>query len=278
VSCQGSSTDQPLHTWPVYQCLYAEIDDADKTYLLAGGKWYAIAAEFVAEVDASVRALIATTVDLPEYDDVDEPAYNTRVAAENPGYALMDRQNIRYGAAGSSIEFCDLFSNKMQLIHVKRGSSSKLLSHLFSQGAVSAELFAMEEGFRDLCRARLPPSHRRFVPLARPAYETCEVVFAIITGTSKPLAEALPFFSRINLRSRAQRLRALGYRISLTKIPIHASRAVSTTRRRIRARPPAARIPTLAGVPTHPPQPRIPGNGSPQGRPASRRKRHPAQR
>ncbi len=258
--------------------VYAEIDNADKTYLLSGGKWYAVSASFVAEVNASVQALENKTVELPNYDDTNEATYNARAAAQNPSYALMDRKNIPYGAARSSIELCDLFSDRKQLIHVKRGASSDVLSHLFSQGAVSAEAFAMAADFRDKCRTRLPASHRSLVPKDRPSYDAYEVVFAVITGSLKGLAEALPFFSRINLRNRAQTLRALGYRVSLTKVPVQASAVVSTARSRIRARPPSATVPTLAGAPMHAPPGSLPHPAGLKGRRAPGKRRPPAPR
>ncbi|HEY0552916.1 MAG TPA: TIGR04141 family sporadically distributed protein, partial [Thermoanaerobaculia bacterium] len=36
-----------LHDWPVYRCIYAEIDYSDTSYFLSGGKWYRITKLFI---------------------------------------------------------------------------------------------------------------------------------------------------------------------------------------------------------------------------------------
>ena len=66
----------------------------------------------------------------------------------DPEVAVMDRKNIRYGGGASRIEFCDLFINKRTLLHVKRYGGSSAMSHLFSQGVVSATLFLQDRDFR----------------------------------------------------------------------------------------------------------------------------------
>ena len=84
------------------------------------------------------------TVDLPpwylprgrtEYD------YNSDAAVRRRGYLCLDRNaSVRDPlGARSSLEICDLLGPRNELIHVKRAKGSAPLSHLFSQGLVSAQ-------------------------------------------------------------------------------------------------------------------------------------------
>jgi uncharacterized protein (TIGR04141 family) len=186
---------------------------------------YKVARDFVAEVNDAVGALVTGSLTLPKYDDDSEAAYNQRVAAADLRFALMDRRNIAYGGGRSAVEFCDLFTRNREFVHVKRYGGSAPLSHLFSQGEVSAELFAMEEKFRDKVRNALPASHKPLVPRGRPEPDDFEVVFGVVTPSPKGIADSLPFFSRVNLRNRARALRARGFKVSLVKISVKAKSA-----------------------------------------------------
>lgn len=106
-----------------------------------------------------------------------------------------------------------------QLFHVKRYGQSSILSHLFMQGMVSAELLLSDAQFRLAVNARLPPSHQLDDPNSRPLPSAYEVVFAIGSNEVGPLT--LPFFSRVTLRNVVRSLtQSFGYRVSLTKIRV----------------------------------------------------------
>ena len=134
--------------WSIYQCLYAEIHDGDEIFLLTGGRWYRVAREFVRKVDEDIARLPATAYELPRYSHESEAKYNAIVAKADEEVALMDNEKIWYGGGASQIEFCDLFIQKRILLHVKRYGASSVLSHLFSQGVVSATLFVQDQQFR----------------------------------------------------------------------------------------------------------------------------------
>ncbi len=46
-----------LKKWPLYRCVYAEIDQPDNSYFLSGGKWYRIAKSFVDQVKESIKKI-----------------------------------------------------------------------------------------------------------------------------------------------------------------------------------------------------------------------------
>ena len=221
VFCLDPDGRHARHTWSAYRCLYAELGNEEELFLLTGGQWYQVARPFVQRVDRDVDQLPETRHHLPVYRHDNEAQYNRAVAAGNEGAALMDRKNIRYGGGASAIEFCDLFVEKRALIHVKRYGGSSALSHLFSQGLVSATLFAQDSEFRTQVRERLGPRHRSGVPEGHPRLEEYEVGFAIISRSGGELV--LPFFSKVNLRNVARSLKGLGYSVTLTKIGVEES-------------------------------------------------------
>jgi uncharacterized protein (TIGR04141 family) len=216
VFCLGPDGPHARHKWSAYRCLYAEVRKEGKLFLLSGGQWFEVDQTFVERVDADVETLPETRHSLPPYGHDDEAHYNRSVAQESDAAALMDRKNIRYGGGASAIEFCDLFFDQRALVHVKRYGGSSALSHLFSQGLVSATLFAQDSEFRARVRDKLEPGHRSGVPEEHPRLQEYEVGFAIISRSGGELV--LPFFSKVNLRNVSRTLRGLGYRVTLTKI------------------------------------------------------------
>ena len=43
------------HTWPIYKCLYCEVEESGETYLLTAGRWYQVATGFVQKVNESFK-------------------------------------------------------------------------------------------------------------------------------------------------------------------------------------------------------------------------------
>lgn len=217
IYCIGDD-DQTKDEWSVYRCLYCEIDHGDESFLLSGGKWYQVARSFVDEVNRSFDRIPRIELTLPEYDDDSEGLFLVRAAAGDEFYAHMDQKFIYRGPAGSKVEFCDLFTTDNDLVHVKRYGDSSVLSHLFSQGLVSGELFVVDPEFRREVQDLLPATHKENIPLDRPSPNKFRVVFAIISKSPKPLS--LPFFSRLSLRHATRRLEGFGYRVAIAKIPV----------------------------------------------------------
>jgi uncharacterized protein (TIGR04141 family) len=201
--------------WSIYSCIYSEVEHEGTTYVLSGGGWYRVERDFVASVNSTVAALVAPTW-LPRYADTSEGVYNSRVANASGGtLALVDRKLVRIG--GSPIEFCDLYGAQ-RIVHVKRYGGSEVLSHLFSQGSISGDCFLEDSAFRQNVNAMLPPALQLPDPTRRPDPGDYEIVYAVISRSPKSVDKILPFFSRLNLRNAARRLRLYGYRVSLTKV------------------------------------------------------------
>lgn len=235
--------DMKMNAWSVYRCVYCEVEHGDDTFLLTGGKWYRIETDFVRQVNeffANVPRADAR-LQLPLYDDATEGAYNARVAEADPvKYALMDEKHIMMGGGHSKVEFCDLLANGRVLIHVKRYGGAGVLSHLFSQGMVSGQLFVSDGTFRQKVNEKLPEAFRLRDPAARPNPGDYQIIFAVVSRESGDKL-TLPFFSRLTTRYAVQNLnQGFGYNVALAKIHVTEERAktkrYTSAKRRGRAR------------------------------------------
>ena len=140
-----------VNRWPVFRCLYSEIERDGKTYLLTNGKWYCVSDGFLDRVDAAFAAMPRAAFALPDYTDGSEQAYNTRVGQGGADqYAPMDSVLIPCDGPHGSIEFCDCSLQPPEhIIHVKRYTgSSAPFSHLFAQALTSATTFRRDQAFR----------------------------------------------------------------------------------------------------------------------------------
>jgi hypothetical protein len=117
-----------------------------RRFFLMDGDWFEIGADYVRASREAIGRLFPAmpSVDLPpwylpkgrtEYD------YNSDAAVRRRGYLCLDRNaSVRDPlGARSSLEICDLLGPRNELIHVKRAKGSAPLSHLFSQGLISAQ-------------------------------------------------------------------------------------------------------------------------------------------
>ena len=217
VRCVSAIDGADRQQWSVLRCLVAELNVRHRTYILNESKWYQVDAAFLASIEETIRALPRTTAPLPPFRQRSEGAYNQRVAERDAGrFALMDRRLIRSLGRGR-IEACDLYSRDRQFVHIKRYGGSSVLSHLFSQGVVSAELFLSDRHFRQEFNDLLPAPYRAANPAAAIAPADYEVAYGVITSRGRELQ--LPFFSKVNLRNATRLLRQFGYAVTLTPIP-----------------------------------------------------------
>ena len=207
--------EHEIETWPVYRCMYCEIDHGTNTYLLTNGRWYRINTAFLQRVTDAFDAIPRAAIVLPDYNDTSEADYNTRVGRDQADqFATMDLHPIHMGGH-DQIEFCDLYRRNKKIVHVKRyAGSSAPLSHLCGQAIVSATAFKRDSESRRIVNEELPAEFRPVTAIPDP--HEYEVVFGIVSMSPRPLV--LPLFSRINLKNACGRLEDLGYSASLLKI------------------------------------------------------------
>lgn len=204
------------HSWSFVSCLVGECEYKKRRFILNEGKWYEVETNFLKGVEDFISSIPATDINLPKYADANEGAYNKRAAKKDSAHlTLLDQNFIRYPQHGK-VEICDLYSLDRKFIHVKRYGASSTLSHLFSQGTVSAELMVHEAGFRAQFQEKLSVNYRWGNPDDSIDANKFEVCYAIV---SRPKQEfRLPFFSKISLRAAVRNLHGLGFRVSLKTI------------------------------------------------------------
>lgn len=206
---------------PAYYYVYAEQEHKKRTYVLNNGKWYLIERDFVSDVNEFYKNVPRYKSTLPSFGETDntEGDYNSRVAKEAPEeFALLDKLLITLPGALAPVEACDLYRKPRQFIHVKRYGGSSLLSHLFNQGTVSAELFRGDVRFRKDLNKRLPSRHKIKGIEEVPSPNEYKIVYAVISEYEEDLS--IPFFSKISLRHAVNRLATLGYAVELAKVSV----------------------------------------------------------
>jgi uncharacterized protein (TIGR04141 family) len=152
-----------------------------------------------------------------------EPAYLERYVCD--GRAVVLHPNtVRPFRSTSQVEICDILSRENQLIHIKRHLGARDLSHLFSQGLVSAELLQDDPEFR-IQAAELAEDVSEgtgtvfLVDELRPS--EFSVIFGIIADwRGRTLEEALPLFSKVSLRSCSKVLRGRYFRVGCCRIGV----------------------------------------------------------
>ena len=218
IECLSASSGDAVASWKAYNCIYCEVNN-DGTYILSNGAWYEIERNFAQQVNdefSGFRDGNMAEIEFPNCQKGEhEDKYNERVASGLNAFN-MDRKTVNHGSRYSKIEFCDLLLSDRKLIHVKHYGASSVLSHLFAQGLVSAELFISDPEFRRKVREKLPDAFKPLVPSDKPNSFEYEVVYAIISECENSLD--IPFFSKINLRNAKRRLEMFGYKVSFKKI------------------------------------------------------------
>ena len=203
--------------WKLRDCIVFETDLDGSSHVLSGGRWYQIDQDLAKEVQDFFDK--APKVELPKAEaDETEEFYNKRVAGLDADMICLDRHLIKPTGAATTIEACDFLGRERHLIYVKDKTSSSRLSHLFSQGTVSARVLAIDPPARDSVRAKVEAVQREtgqagyeaILPKADEEFRRSDftVVYAVIASGEKP---RLPFFSLVSFRQVARELEALGY-------------------------------------------------------------------
>lgn len=227
VSCADENHDKVFKSWPIYKCIYAELDHLGQRYILNDGKWYNVNIDFVSRTNAEFKKIDVSSLTLPEYCGGGEGQYNADVCRKLPDvfFLLDDKNKIFHGGGHGQIEVCDLFSINKQLIHVKIYGKSSVFSHLFSQGFVSGQLLQIDAEFRQKIKDKLVHPYSDLITVnTRPAEKEFTIVFAVISDTAGNDLY-MPFFSRVNLNNTAKILKGFGYSVEILKIHVNADYA-----------------------------------------------------
>jgi uncharacterized protein (TIGR04141 family) len=223
VDAYNSSGDLAAESYHLLHYIVADIPYGDRRYVVCAGEWIEVDQDYVIAVQRRIdripditRKLRLDRWDLGVYED--EEVYNEHLG--NRGWKVLDRKNFPIERPNQKVEICDLLTPDKQLLCVKRMTKSSTLSHLFSQGLVSADLLVNNpEGYQD----RVMDYLRELRPDATfGSRDDWTVVYAIATSNRERLSRSLYFFSKVSLDRTAKQLRSLGVNVALARIPFRA--------------------------------------------------------
>jgi len=213
-----SAGDTVTQVHPLLDYAVADFKHRNERFVLSAGQWFRVAADYVAEVQQRIDAIpdVTNSLHLDRWNEgEDEGVYNDRIARSR-GWALLDRSNFPVGGPNQKVEVCDILTPNKEMLCVKRMSKSSTLSHLFSQGTVSAELMAADlKGYRNRLVRSLKKLDRSATFGVR---DDWTIVYAIATDKPGPLADSLYFFSKVSLDQAARRLSSFGFKVALARV------------------------------------------------------------
>jgi uncharacterized protein (TIGR04141 family) len=210
-------SDQVIGSWTIYHALDWETQREGRVYFLADGGWYEIDADYLKRVDARLVEIDKAGIARPDFDPREHEAdYNKRLATHALGRACLDRK-FAYEDEAGKVEICDVFTAEREFVHVKRDFEAEGLSHLFAQGAVSAELFSYRPEYRARLRELLAahPGLAEVVPTTAPDPSSFRVAFGIISEQPDRVPADLPVFSRVHLTQMADLIERMGFKITV---------------------------------------------------------------
>ena len=184
-----------------------------RRFFLLDGTWYEIDATYARAARDEIADLFGSSpsLNLPPWDlsrCPREKDYNLAVPVLRDGYVCLDQEFATNPLGRSSrLEVCDLLGPHDELIHVKRASDSKPLSHVFSQALVSAQSVMHSPDVRKEFASLVERKGlgRRIPESFRPS----KVVFAILLKRGVKLtADTLFPFSQVTLAHTTRALRA----------------------------------------------------------------------
>jgi uncharacterized protein (TIGR04141 family) len=222
------------YQWSVWRCLSGELLVDGQTYVMDDGEFYVVSRDYLAELNGFITKNVpATKLTLPDaLSQWDEGEYNKH-AGKVAELLCMDRRTVRVAQRSTTpVEVCDLLSTSRHLVHVKRKLGSSTLSHLFSQGYVSAELLLTNLEFRVGAAQRIRQAigdrgadHTALggdvdyfgdTPIDAAQFE---ITFAIVADWGKAkLADRLPFFSKVNLRRTVDDLQSRRFKVTHARV------------------------------------------------------------
>ena len=218
ISVYAAGGTAPVDSFNIYSGIVFETTKNHRLFCLIDGDWYKISEGHVEFVNRRAAQIAKSKIKLPKARSKEkESDYNIR-AANDLGASCMDRRMVIYGGGANKIEVCDILTNSPALIHVKRASSSQLLSHLFNQGVISGQ-FLLDEDFRKECSKKADDAYKAIFASPYSAAKVT-IVFGIISKNADKLPDKLPFFSKQSLVNAADLLRKFNYKIELRGIDV----------------------------------------------------------
>lgn len=210
--------------WRVYHCFTFETnlraDDEDRSYVLFAGHWYSVDRNFKRQVEARFQAIPRVDIIGPT-ECRNERELIANLVEHREDLLCLDQVKINpLGVRYANIEPCDFLSSDKQFIHLKDGHSSGPISHLWSQGVVSAEALVSDADFRKKLRSVVRELRNEAVRLlpainGRVVRADYTVVYGVMRKPYKNGELDLPFFSKVSLQAAVDRIDQLDIPVAL---------------------------------------------------------------
>lgn len=211
----------------IYNSIIFETEYDDKFYILSHGEWFEINKDYYRSIIRRVEEIeVEKDIEFIEYDEnhsnefsdgeYNEGRYNKHLS-ELDGNFLLDKKNFIPPVPGNNpIEPCDIFTRNKELIHIKRYNGSSSLSHLLSQGLVSANLL-INTDFKNHINEQIGEE----IIHENDPINVFKVVYAVIhKDRNKTIHEIFPFFTKVNLVKTTEQLRRMQIKYSIKKIDV----------------------------------------------------------
>jgi len=232
IKAKGDGEEEFSEKWRVYDCFVFETsigagNDA-RHYVMFAGNWFRVEKKFKARIEAFFNSITQVNV-IGATTCRNEEELIADLEASRPDLLKLDQQKVNPdGVRYANLEPCDFFSTDKKFIHLKDGHSSGPISHLWSQGVVSAEAFVSDAEFRKKLRAKVRSLGGGFeVHLPKSTDKVVREDYGIVYGIMrKPFADGslgLPFFSKVSLQAAAERIGQFGIPLAIELIQKPAS-------------------------------------------------------
>lgn len=193
-----------------YDSLFFQIVLDEEQYVLSEGQWYRVDLDFNLEVTNffdSYVDLNSTWIDadknLTRYknDNKDrnyfEEAYILELAKTLPNSVVFDLGASPDMRVQGEYEFCDLYDHENnEIIHLKVGKKSSMISHLLRQAGTNITLFKNENRYRNEVISKISEKLGIGKKGLKQKIGTSRIVLGILIKESE--FNDIPFFSRVS--------------------------------------------------------------------------------
>ncbi|CAK1242851.1 DUF6119 family protein [Fructobacillus fructosus] len=208
----------------IMKSLISDIVFEDKRYLLFNGNWYQLSETFYKQIlDEFSNVTHSELPFIPHIFGQNETKYNESLTQSFNKQALKENNSkleskelhlsnySNKSFARGTVEPADLVTRKKDFIFIKKGDSSANLSHLFLQGAVSAQLISEDNNFRSTIANKTFGSDWLNETTKK---EDITIIFGIIRDEHL----ALPFFSMISFVEVVQQIKNMSFNVEVAWI------------------------------------------------------------
>ena len=216
ISVLSSDNSLDYIKWNIFNCLYASVEYNNEHYIFNEGSLYLVDKEFKKDYFEKYNNLPLYTPLNDSIKNQTERSYLENTCELSNDLLLIDRKLIN--RSKGSFEPCDIFDLKTNnFIHVKKYGSSKILSHLFAQAIVSADLFMNEDARKEIISSITEEAEVKNLNIDKLntlSFRDCEVTMAIITEKKVPVNGRvnIPFFSMVNVVRTIEQIKNWGYK------------------------------------------------------------------